>query len=216
VEHPWLSSSTLWLVLDRCAAAPRSLPEVTELAIAGGVDAVLCRLKDAPPEEVYALSREVREVCGQHDTPFVMSHYPQLALDLGADAVQIGVQDPPIAEVRQVIGDRLALGYSTHGVGEARRCFAAGADYVFLGPIFATPEKLKYGPPLGLETVAAAAELPGPVVFIGGISTANCLDVLRAGGRRIAAISALQRTDDPRGQARKLKQLLSSAEHDAG
>lgn len=209
MKHPWIWQSRLWLVLDRHAAAPRTLPEVTELAIKGGVDVVLCRIKDAPTEEVLELSRPVREVCKRRDIPFVMSHFPQLAVELDAEGVQLGVADDPVEEVRQLVGDRLALGFSTHGVGEARHCFAVGFDYVFVGPIFATPEKLQYGEPLGINTVAQAASLAGPVVFIGGITVENCTQITRAGGRRVAAISALQRTADPLSQARRLKDLLA-------
>jgi len=212
MNHSWIQASKLWLVLDRRAAAPRSLPEVTELAIKGGVDAVLCRIKDLPALEALELSREVRDVCRKYETPFVVSHFAQHAVELAAEGLQIGIQDPPIAEVRSIVGKKIALGYSTHGVGEARRCLAFGADYVFLGPIFATPEKLKYGSPLGLGVVSEAAELEGTVVFIGGISAANCAAVVHAGGRRIAASSALQRTDDPTAQASHLKRLLSSAD----
>jgi thiamine-phosphate pyrophosphorylase len=89
---------------------------------------------------------------------------------------------------RELVGDGLALGFSTHGVGEARQRFAAGADYVFLGPIFPTPEKLKYGDPLGLDALAQARDLPGPVVLIGGINADNCAS--HSGWREaIAAIS---------------------------
>jgi thiamine monophosphate synthase len=87
----------LWLVLDRQAAAPRSLPEVTDLAIRGGVDVVLCRIKDAPAELVLRQSRPVRDICSKRGTPFVMSHFPELALELAADGVQLGVADAPLA-----------------------------------------------------------------------------------------------------------------------
>jgi thiamine-phosphate pyrophosphorylase len=197
-------------VLDRLAAAPRTLPEVTQHAIRGGVDAVLCRIKDAPAAEVRRLAQPVREICRRAGTPFVMSHFANLALELDADGVQLGLGDPPAAQVIDLVGTRMAVGYSTHGVGEARNCFAEGVDYVFLGPIFATPEKLKYGPPLGVDAVSQSAGLPGPVVLIGGINADNCEQVVQAGGKRVAAISALQRTSDLAAQARRMKAILSA------
>lgn len=207
----WIEDSRLWLVLDRQAAVPRSLVEVTELAIAGGADAVLCRIRNLPRAEVLQLARPLRERCRELNTPFVMSHQAELALELSADAVQLGIADPPVAQVRTLVGSGIAIGYSTHGVGEALARFEDGVDYVFLGPIFATPEKLKYGSPLGLEAVEAAQSLPGPVIFIGGINPANCAEVVRAGGRRVAAISALQRTADPSAQARAMLRELTAA-----
>ena len=190
MAHDWIIASRLWLVLDRHAADPRTLPEVTRLAVSGGVDAVLCRIKDAPLADVARLAAEVRAACRELATPFVMSHFPELAVSLQADAVQ--------------------LGFSTHGAGEARDCLAAGADYVFLGPVFPTPEKLKYGAPLGLSAVRAAAALPGPVVFIGGINMGNVGSIVQAGGLRIAAIGALQRVADPRAAALDLSGKLRS------
>ena len=139
-----------------------------------------------------------------------MSHFPELAVSLQADAVQLGVADPPVNAVRQLVGSAVAIGFSTHGAGEARDCLAAGADYVFLGPVFPTPEKLKYGAPLGLSAVRAAAALPGPVVFIGGINMGNVGSIVQAGGLRIAAIGALQRVADPRAAALDLSGKLRS------
>ena len=210
MAHDWISPSRLWLVLDRHAAEPRTLPEVTRLAVSGGVDAVLCRIKDAPEADVARLASEVREACRELRVPFVMSHFPDLAVSLEADAIQLGIADPPIQEVRQLIGSSMAVGFSTHGVGEAQDCLAAGADYVFVGPVFPTPEKLKYGPPLGLGVVPDAAALPGPVVFIGGINLANASSIVQAGGLRVAAIGALQRVADPRAAAMALAAELGS------
>lgn len=199
-------------MLDRSAAFPRELPEVTELAGAGGISAVLCRIKDAPLMEIKPVASVVREVCHRFHTPFVMSHHPELALELQADAVQLGTVDQSIAHVRSIVGDNIAIGFSTHGVGEAARCFEEGADYVFLGPIFATPEKLKYGDPLGLDTVSDAADLPGPVVFIGGITERNLGQVIAQGGKRVAAISALQRVNDPQAAASRMLSMLETVQ----
>jgi thiamine-phosphate pyrophosphorylase len=210
MSHLWIKGSRLWLVLDRSAALPHELTEVTEQVIAGGVSAVLCRIKDAPPVEIKPIASAVREVCHRLQIPFVMSHHPELALALQADAVQLGTEDQSIADVSSVVGGSIAIGYSTHGVGEAAQRFAEGADYVFLGPVFATPEKLKYGDPLGLDAVSDAAALPGPVVFIGGINEGNLSQVISRGGKRVAAISALQRVDDPRAAASRMLAMLET------
>ena len=208
MQPTWVESSRLWLVLDRRAAAPLSLHEVTRQAISGGVDVVLCRIKDAAREEVRRESSAVRALCREERIPFVMSHFPDLALELEAEGVQLGVEDAPLNEVRAQVGEGMVIGYSTHSVEEARRRFDEGADYVFLGPVFATPEKLKYGYPLGVAVVNAASGLPGPVVFIGGISLANVGQITGLGGRRIAAISSLQRVGDPAEAARRLREML--------
>jgi thiamine-phosphate pyrophosphorylase len=138
-----------------------------------------------------------------------MSHFPQVARALDADAVQLGISDPPVAEVRRLVGQDMAIGYSSHSIEEARLQLEGGADYVFLGPVFATPAKLKYGEPLGLEVARqAVAELNGIIVCIGGISNSNLPQLVAAGVSRVAAIAALQKDCDPAHAVREFRQLL--------
>ena len=204
----WLEDARLWLVLDLGAAGQRSLIDVTREAANGGVDAVICRIKDQPYAIVKRESTAVREVCREIGIPFIMSHYPELAVELHADGVQIGVSDPAVSDIRAIVGHDMVIGYSTHGVSEARQRFADGVDYVFLGPIFPTPDKLKYGEPLGIDTVNNASCLPGPVVFIGGINFSNISTVIDRGGQRVAVISAIQRANNPETAAREMKGSL--------
>jgi thiamine-phosphate pyrophosphorylase len=208
-KDAWLEGARLWLVLDRHAAAPRALQDVARLCLSGGVDAVVCRIKDLPQEEVRALSLPVREVCAARGAPFIASHDVELALELGADGIQLGLGDPPLAEVRARLGQGAAIGCSTHAVAEAAARLEEGADYVFLGPVFPTPAKLKYGAPLGLGVVAEAAHLLAkPVVCIGGITPDNVGQVIEAGIRRVAALAALQAQPDPRVVALRFKRAL--------
>jgi thiamine-phosphate pyrophosphorylase len=204
----WIEHSRLWLVLDRAAAAPLSLAEVTERAVSGGVDAVVCRIKDTPLEQVRELAIPVREICRRTQTPFIMSHYVELGLELGADAIHLGAGDAKLETIRAITGDQIALGYSTHSVAEAEAMQVRGADYVFLGPVFPTPAKLKYGDPLGLGVVPGASALPKPVVYIGGINLATFPLLIAAGGRRVAAIAALQSAPDIAAAARAMRVLL--------
>jgi thiamine-phosphate pyrophosphorylase len=208
VDPSWIIASKLWLVLDRGAAAPRNLLAVTAQALDGGVDAVMCRVKDATPSELRAIAGPLRELCRQRQAPFVISHNVELALELGADGVHLGAGAAPLASVRAITGPRMRLGYSTHSVPEARSIMEQGADYVFLGPVFPTPAKLKYGPPLGLDVVAPALELPMPVAFIGGINHSTLPELVARGASRIAVIAALQRVPDVTAAARELRRML--------
>lgn len=218
ITADWYREALLWLVLDEEAAQPRSLPEVTRLAIMGGVDAVLCRLKSQSAEQVYALAREVREICLEMGCPFVMSHHAAMAVHLGAEGLQLGRGDISLAAARELAGQGIALGWSSHSLAEARAAFAAGADYVFLGPVFHTPSKASYGPPLGLEAVreASSAGLPGPLVCIGGIDFQNLDELLAAGARQVAAIRALQATDEPASACWSMRSSMKMALPPAG
>lgn len=204
----WIERSRLWLVLDREAAKPRSLPEATKLCIEGGVDVVVFRMKDAGPAEALTLATEVRAVCRTESTPLVLAHFAHLAHELAPDALHLGVADRPLAEMRQLFGDRMAIGFSAHSVAEAEHALAQGAAYTFLGPIFDTPSKLQFGSPLGCDVINEAQQLPKPVIYIGGMNEQTIPLAVAAGAKRIAAISALLSGPDPREAARRLKALL--------
>ncbi len=206
----WPALSRLWLVLDRAAAAPRSLLEVTRQAVAGGIDVVVCRIKDATPDELRKLARPLRELCRQSQIPFVLSHCVDVALELGADAVQLGVSAGALDSIRATLSPEMLIGYSTHSVPEASLMLEQGADYVFLGPIFPTPAKLHYGQPLGLGVVQPALALAKPVVFIGGINPATLPELTALGVTRIAAIAALQSVPDVTRAVRGMRRALEA------
>ncbi len=157
------------------------------------------------------MARLVREVCGAQRIPFIMSHDMELAGELAADGIQLGVDDRPLDQVRCALPAGTVIGSSTHSVAEALTRKGEGADYVFLGPVFPTPAKLKYGNPLGLTVVhEALGQLAGyPIVFIGGINLGNLPEMLGLGVTRVAAIAALQAQPDPQAAAAAFKQLLA-------
>lgn len=206
-----LLTSRLWLVLDQIAASPRSPAEVTELCIAGGVDAVLCRLRGIPYDKQLELSVPAREICRHAEVPFIVSHDLKLARQIGADAVQFGIADGEISDLREQTGEEMPFGYSTHSTREVHHALGEGATWVFLGPVFSTAEKLQYGAPLGLEIVkrALALQESDRIVFIGGINLQTLPLLVDAGVRRIAAIGALQHCLDPRRTASLMSQTMT-------
>ena len=132
-------------------------------------------------------------------------------MQLGAQAIHLGIADPPIKSVLSTLPIGMQIGYSAHSTAEAERAFSDGAAYAFLGPIFETASKRQYGPPLGLAVVEATADHLGPIIYIGGITKRSVGALIAAGGRRIAAIGALQAVDDPRKAAFELRTLLEGA-----
>lgn len=207
----WVTASRLWLVLDYHAAQPRTLAEATAESIAGGVDVVVCRLKNVPESDVLRLAKSVREVCHRRKCPFVLSHRIELVPELAPEGLHLGQADPWRAIVTDLHSSELAVGYSAHSVDEAESAQKAGCDYTFLGPVFHNPEKIKMGKPLGLNVVRLAANLGKPVVYIGGINETNIRQLTAAGAIRVAAIRALQDVPDPLEATRALKASLVAA-----
>lgn len=210
-QENWTLNAKLFLVLDREASAPRSLAEITELAIDGGVDAVVLRMLDAPIRDILATGREIADICRKNNVPFILSHNPTLSQLLHPEGVHLGKRDIPIPDAKRVAPRGTAIGYSAHSVEEAKQALEAGADYVFLGPIFPTPSKLKYGPPLGVDIVKdIPAHLKERFVFIGGIDEKTLPGLLAQGANRIAVIRAICSAENVKEATRRLKAMLTS------
>jgi thiamine-phosphate pyrophosphorylase len=116
-----------------------------------------------------------------------------VALTAGAGGVHLGGQSMPVSTVRQVAPRPFVIGVSCHSLGEAIAAESAGADYLLLGPVFETPSKLKYGPPLGLDELRkVTAQVRIPVLALGGITVERVRPCLEAGAAGIAGIRIFQ------------------------
>ena len=159
-------------------AARADLAVFLEAAVRGGVDLVQLREKDLPDGQLLAVLEEARAVTRRLGVPLVVNDRPDLAVLVGADLVHVGQHDLPVEAVRRF---GLPVGLSTHSEQELAR---AQADYVGVGPVYATPTK--HGrPAVGLELVRhAAAKVRVPWFAIGGIDEENIADVVAAGAHR--------------------------------
>lgn len=175
-----------------------------EAAVRGGVDLVQVRAKELPDGELLAVLEEARAVTRRLHVPLVVNDRPDLAALAGADFVHVGQDDLPLRAVRRF---GIPAGLSTHSREEVDR---AEADYIAVGPVFATPTK-PGRPAVGLDLVRyAAVHAPAPWFAIGGIDRTNVADVLGAGARRIAVVRAIGDADDPEAAARELRQALAA------
>jgi thiamine-phosphate pyrophosphorylase len=180
-----------------------ALVDFLDAAIRGGVDVVQIREKDATDREVLAALEAAREVTRRLGVPLVVNDRPDLALLVGADLVHVGQDDLPARAVRRL---GIPVGLSTHSAAEID---AADADYLGVGPVFATPTK-PGRPAVGLELVRyAAAQATVPWFAIGGIDLTNAELVAGAGATRIAVVRAIGDSGDPEGSARALRAALA-------
>lgn len=179
----------LTLVTDRRALAPgRDLPSLAAEAAAAGVDRVQVREKDLPDGHLGALLSAVAAALAGSGTQLIVNGRPDLAILTAAGGVQLPEEGLPIEGVRRAF-PRLAIGASCHSDEAARRAEDAGADWIVLGPIFATPGKERRA--LGLAVLeATAARSSIPVHAVGGMRPDNVRQVGEAGARGILAIRA--------------------------
>jgi len=199
-----LRAARLYLVLEGSAAS------AVAPALRGGADIVQLRDKDASDESILAAARDLREMCRAHGALFVVNDRPDLALECGADAVHLGQHDAPVEEARAAVGDRLAIGVSTHSVEQIAAAEDSSADYFVVGPVHETPTK-PGRPAVGLEPVRYAASTASKTWFaIGGIDAGNVAEVAAAGARRVVVVRAIRDADDPESAARMLRAALEA------
>lgn len=151
------------------------------------------REKGTPTSELIEIAEKVVQLPHESHQKMILNDRLDVALACGFDGVHLGGTSFPVGAVRGRVPAGFIVGASIHHLDEAVTAEREGANYVIFGPIFATPSKLKYGPPQGVQRLHAVASLLSiPVLAIGGISLANYQDCLKAGAEGIAAISLFQ------------------------
>lgn len=202
----------LYLLADPDFAGERPLLEKVAAALDGGVTAVQLRAKRGTMREALALGQEMRRIARGAGAAFVVNDRPDLALALEADGVHVGSMDLPPGEARRLLPRPMVVGASAGSLHEAREAEEAGADYLGVGPVFATSSKADAGEPIGLESLEEIASVVRiPVVGIGGITLHNAASVIEAGAVGVAVISAILMADDCAQAARALRGDLEEA-----
>ena len=195
----------LYLITDRQQTGGRVLTDVVRRSLEGGVRAVQLREKDLSSAALYRYATKLRLLTSEFDARLIINDRPDIALAVAADGVHIGVGSLPVAVVRRILGKDKIIGYSAHSIDEALSARKDGADFVTFGPVYFTTSKAEYGAPCGVTKLAeAVAALDIPVVGLGGISEARIPEVMTAGVRGVAVISAIMAAADPRAAAASL------------
>jgi thiamine-phosphate pyrophosphorylase len=181
---------------------------IVEAVMAAGCHIVQLREKGLSKAEYFSLAQKVRQMTSGR--LMICNDHLDVALAVGADGVHLGTEDLPVEAARHLAPD-LLLGASTHTLEEARSAQRAGADYVNIGPIFATATKENAAAFLGLAAIGHITPLLGiPFTVMGGIHPHNIGEVLAAGARRIAVVSAITAAEDPLAAAVALRQQILS------
>jgi thiamine-phosphate pyrophosphorylase len=205
-----LASARLYVVLSS-APAHHELPELLRAAAAGGVDVVQLRDKDLPDDELAAVAHAARILCEQLGVLFIVNDRPHVALEIGADGVHVGQDDMPVADARELLGEELLVGLSTHTQAEVDAADPELVDYIGVGPVHETPTKPGRAA-VGTALVRhAAAHARVPFFAIGGLDARNVGEVLDAGARRVCVLRAVADAPDPERAARELTELLAGA-----
>jgi thiamine-phosphate pyrophosphorylase len=191
----------LCYITDRKALEPRPLLSLIREAVQAGIGLVQIREKDLPTRALLQLVESAVAAAKGSETRIVVNDRLDVALAAGADGVHLGTQSIPPQAVRERGSEGFLIGVSCHSREAVKAAETAGADYVVLGPIFETPSKIAYGPPLGLDMLRQTAAVARvPILALGGVSVERARACLEAGATGIAGIRIFQ--DAPQLAAR--------------
>ncbi|WP_299958516.1 thiamine phosphate synthase [uncultured Modestobacter sp.] len=195
-------------VLTDAAGGPRALAAVAA-AVAAGAPVVQVRAKGCTDRVLHDFARAVVELCRPAGTTCLVNDRVDVALAVGADGTHLGEHDLPLAAARRVAGPGHLLGGTARDPERARLLVAEGADYLGVGPAFATTTKTGLPDPIGPAGVAAVATaVPVPVIAIGGVTAARVGELLAAGAAGVAVVGAVAAAADPTAATRDLLRAL--------
>jgi thiamine-phosphate pyrophosphorylase len=220
-----LDQCRLYTFVDMAYIGGRDVETVARQLCDGGSDLIQLRAKTALPDEIKQLSELLLPITEAAGVALVINDHPMIALTAGAPFCHLGQEDffnagyTHVSQVPAQFGGQalgkppLRFGLSSHAPAQAERALSAGADYVAIGPVFATPTKPS-ATPVTIEYVRwAAANLRVPWFAIGGITLENLDLVLEAGARRICVVSAILKQQDVLRACQAFKDRIISAGH---
>jgi len=209
-----VSLPRLYAILDAsCFSEPNAMLQAAGQIIDAGVSLLQYRNKRDNAQVILCQARQLRHASARLGTPaprglrLIMNDRADLGLAAEFDGVHVGQDDLSPESVREIIGSERWLGVSTHNSEQVTEADTTSADYIAIGPVFATGSKAAPDPVVGLEGVRRARSLTRkPLVAIGGITRRSCRSVIDAGADSVAVISDL--VLDPAKSAEEFLRIL--------
>jgi thiamine-phosphate pyrophosphorylase len=201
----------LYVILD-AGLLREPATETARKLIDAGVQVLQFRAKNAPAKEMLVRARELANIAREARVHFFMNDRADVAYLTGAHGVHVGQDDLGVEEARAVVGPDAWVGFSTHSVEQFEKAARTSADYIAVGPIFATTSKANPDPVVGLELIRRARRMTEkPIVAIGGITLERAAAAIEAGADSVAVISDILGAEDPAERARQFLQRLEAA-----
>ncbi len=206
-----LASCRLYGIVDMGYTTPEQIEPRTHALIDGGVRIIQLRAKGVEQERVREWAIAMQRICRERQAIFVLNDYPGMAAEIGADAVHVGQDGGPLAEVRRIVGPGVIVGRSTHSPEQALEALREGADYIGFGPLFPTGTKPGRAS-IGLQDIATVQQAVGsmPMFCIGGINGTTLPQVLSAGAQRVVIVSWLLQQSNIAAAAREVIQSIGA------
>lgn len=201
----------LYGITDHGLSLGRDNVTVVRELLEAGIKLIQYREKERKMGVMLDECRAIRHLTLEYGATFIVNDHVDIAMMVDADGVHVGQDDLGIPEVRGLIGRNKIIGLSTHSPEQARAAVAIGVDYIGVGPIYATKTKKDVCAPVGLEYLEwVAKNLDIPFTAIGGIKADNIADVVRAGARTCAIVSAFVGSKDIGAAVREMREAMHS------
>ncbi len=201
----------LYLVTDRQLCGNKSLEEVILQAVKGGVSYVQLREKEIATRYFIEEALRVKKILKPYKVPLIINDRVDVALASGADGVHIGQEDMPYEIARKLMGPKAIIGLSVETWEDVEISQKLDISYIGVSPIYATPTKRDTKGAWGLEALTRIKAFSRhPLVAIGGINESNVKDVVTAGARCVAVVSAICASPNPENTSRKISEIINS------
>ena len=203
-----LKKSQIYLILDRPRFNRFSLSRISSLSSGKEIGLIQLRDKSSAKADVLKFAIGLAKHLVLTKTLFIINDYVDLAAASGADGVHLGQDDLSLKEARKILGPDKIIGVSCHNLAQALKAQKEGADYIGIGPLYATATK-PGDPGIGLKVAAGLkVKIKIPYFAIGNIGEGNLKEIIAVGIRRIAVCRSILEAFDPEQVVKRLYNKL--------
>ncbi|NLY76313.1 MAG: thiamine phosphate synthase [Firmicutes bacterium] len=211
-KRPGLPRTDLYCLTASEFSMGRSNLDVVEQMLRSDIKIIQYREKEKSLKEKYRECSIIRELTADYGAALVVNDDLHLAMAVEADGVHLGQDDLPVEAARQLVGDRMFIGLSTHSPEQAEAAVKAGADYIGVGPIYQTFTKKDVCAPVGLEYLDYVVQnIRIPFVAIGGIKEHNVAEVVRHGAECVALVTEIVGAEDIGAKIRAIRKVMQDS-----
>lgn len=183
--------------------------KVVKALIDAGVRIIQYREKEKSNKEKLLQCEKIRQLTKDAGVTFIINDNVDLALLVGADGIHVGQDDLPVDKVRQLVGENMIIGLSTHSAEQAKEAMEIGADYIGVGPIYTTHTKKDVCAAVGLEYLEYAVKnVTIPFVAIGGIKEHNLHEVVQRGAKCVCLVTEIVGAKDIGTKVNNLRRIM--------
>jgi thiamine-phosphate pyrophosphorylase len=207
-----ITDTDIYCITASAFSLGRSNEEVVKQMLEAGIKLIQYREKDFTMLKKYRECVAIRDLTASCGACFIVNDDLHLAMAVEADGLHIGQEDLPFEKAREIAGDKMIIGLSSHAPAQAEQAVKLGVDYIGVGPLFQTFTKKDVVPPVGLGYLDYVVKNHHiPFVAIGGIKQGNVADVVKHGATCVAIVTEIVGADDIGARVRALRSEMSKA-----